>query len=255
MPDKPYKVPVVGIEYNQFVGSLGPYGNENPMNAELHVKYGVRNDCYYDWTIELVTHEGDLDTFRATRERPVRYVMESIGIQGSSVVKRVRTGPAPDDFEASVVRRLRAGDGPLVDTSYDFYLKQLVEQWDQRHEARDPHAIATFGFASKDRDPEFRNGTYSWVRNTVVCIDDDPGEDSLTERMGNYFPDGGTVAVHCRDVGRMKFLEVRGGSRISSSGVGAGDDESFTATGDVSMGMMVDTVYLGDDWIDDAYLS
>lgn len=51
---RPYKVPAAGMEYNEFVGSLGPYGNGNPVNTELHVRYGVRAGKYFDWTIELI---------------------------------------------------------------------------------------------------------------------------------------------------------------------------------------------------------
>ncbi|MGB3676214.1 MAG: hypothetical protein WA988_17415, partial [Candidatus Nanopelagicales bacterium] len=213
----PYKVPAVGIEYNEFVGSLGPYGNGNPVNTELHVRYGVRNGRYYDWTIELVARDGDVDTFRATQEHPVRYVMESVGVEASDVVRRVRTGPGVDDVETTVVKRLTAGDGALVDGGYDYNLKQLADQWDQRHETRDPHTIATFGFAQKNRDAEFRDSEYPWVRNTVVCIDTDPSEDTVVERLATYFPDGGTLAVHCRGVSRMKFLKAGARSEVSGS--------------------------------------
>lgn len=117
---KPYEVPTVGMEYNEFAGSLGPYGNGNPVNTELHVRYGVRGGKYYDWTIELIAREGDVDSFRATGERPVRYVMDSFSVEQGAVVHRVRTGPGPDDFETSVVRQLYVGDGDLVDSGYTF---------------------------------------------------------------------------------------------------------------------------------------
>lgn len=250
----PYRAPTVGIEYNEFVGSLGPYGNGNLVNTELHVRYGVRNGRYFDWAIELVARDGDVDTFRATGVRPDRSVMESVGVVGGAVVRRVRTRPGPEDFETSVVRQLFAGDGGVVDAGYDFNLKQLADQWDQRHEVRGPHAVATFGFARHNRDIGFRDGTYPWVRNTVVCIDDDPGEDTVVERLKAYFPAGGTVAVHCRDLGRMKFLKVGAGSEGRDDAQDDGNNDPLTATGYVSMGMMVDTIYRDEDWIDDTLL-
>ncbi|MGP3707029.1 MULTISPECIES: hypothetical protein [Mycobacteriales] len=92
------------------------------------------------------------------------------------------------------------------------------------------------------------------MRNTVTCIDDDPADDVVVERLQHYFPDGGTVAVHIRDAGRMKFLKVgRGADDERDSFVldGETDDEGpLQATGYTSMGMMVDAVYCGDDWID-----
>ncbi|MCR8897599.1 hypothetical protein NWF34_11640 [Gordonia sp. GONU] len=253
---KPYAVPVAGIEHNEFVGSLGPYGNGNPVNTELHVRYGVRGGRYYDWTIELIAREGDVDSFRATGEHPVRYVMDSFSVEPGAVVHRVRTGPGPDDFETTVVRRLYAGDGAVVDSGYDFFLKQLADQWDARHETRAPRAVATFGFAQHNRDAEFRDVKYPWVRNTVVCIDDDPADDVVGERVKHYFPDGGTVAVHCRSDSRMKFLKIDAGATPDgSSNSTDGDLGPMTATGYTSMGMMVDAIYRGGEWIDDELLS
>ena len=186
---RPYTVPAAGMEYNEFVGSLGPYGNGNPVNTELHVRYGFRGGRYYDWTIEVVAREGDVDSFRASGERPVRYVMDSFAVEPGAVVHRVRTGPGPDDFETTVARKLYAGDGAVVDSGYDFFMQQLAEAWDERHETRDPRTVATFGFASRNREPEFRDGTYSWVRSTVVCIDDDSADDVVVERLKHYFPE------------------------------------------------------------------
>jgi len=252
---KPYEVPTAGIEYNEFVGSLGPYGNGNPVNTELHVRYGIRGGHYYDWAIKLIARKGDVDSLRTTGERPVRYVMDAFSIEQGAVVHRVRTGPSPEDFETTVVRRLFAGDGPVVDAGYNFFLGQLAKQWDARHETRDPHAVATFGFAQHNRDAEFREVKYPWVRNTVACIDDDPADDVVTERMKHYFPDGGTVAVHCRSDGRMKFLKVGAGAAPDgSSDSTTVDEETMTATGHTSMGMMVDAIYCADDWIDDELL-
>ncbi|WP_440711957.1 hypothetical protein [Gordonia sp. FQ] len=254
---KPYKVPSTGMEYNEFAGSLGPYGNGNPINTELHVRYGVRGGRYYDWTIEVVGREGDVDSFRETGERPVRYVMDSFSVEDGAVVHRVRTGGGPDDFETTVARKLYAGDGALVDTGYDFFLKQLADTWEQRHEVRDPRTVATFGFAAQNRNPEFRDGDHSWVRNTIVCIDDDSADDVVVERLKHYFPDGGTVGVHLRSASRMKFLKVGRGVDAEENSFELDDDEagSLKATGYASMGMMVDTIYRGDDWIDDTFMS
>ncbi|MCS3879711.1 hypothetical protein M2359_003340 [Gordonia amarae] len=255
---KPYKVPTAGMEYNEFAGSLGPYGNDNSVNTELHVRYGVRGGKYYDWTIELVAREGDVDSFRATGEPPVRYVMDSFSVEPGAVVNRVRTGPGPDDVETSVVRQLYAGDGDLVDSGYDYFMKQLANQWDARHVTRDPRTVATFGFAQHNRKAEFRDVEYPWVRNTVTCIDDDPADDVVVERLKHYFPDGGTVAVHIRDAGRMKFLKVGRGADVEQDSFVSdgepGDEGPLQATGFTSMGMMADAIYRGDDWIDDAFL-
>ena len=260
MSANPYKVPEAGIEYNEFVGPLGPYGNGNPVNTELHVRYGVRGGRYYDWTINLVAREGDINSFRATHEHPVRYVMESVGIEGSAVVKRVRTGPGADDFEVTVVKELSAGDGELVDYGYNETMKELSELWDSRHEIRDPHTIATFGFAAANRDPEFRDGSHDWVRDTVVCIDDDQADDVIVERLKHYFFNSGTVAVHCRSASRLRFLKVGGDVEPGSANIdrddndeGSDDREPLTATGFATMGMLVDTIGLDDDWIDDTF--
>ncbi|UZF54067.1 hypothetical protein LH935_14975 [Gordonia polyisoprenivorans] len=256
---KPYRVPSTGMEYNEFARSLGPYGNGNPINTELHVRYGVRGGRYYDWTIEVVGREGDVDSFRETGERPERWVMESFSVEDGAVVRRMRTGPDPDDFEVDVVRKLYSGDGAMVDEGYDSFMKQLADQWQKRHEVRDPRTVATFGFAQHNRDAGFRDGEYAWVRNTIVCVDDDSADDVVVERLKRYFPDGGTVAVHMRSAGRMKFLKVGRGADAATDSFELDDkddeDGSLKATGYASMGMMVDAIYRGDDWIDDAFLS
>lgn len=170
------------------------------------------------------------------------------------MVHRVRTGLGTNKFETSLVRRLYAGDGNVVDSGYDYFMKQFADQWDERHETRDPRAVATFGFARHNRDPQFRNGIYSWVRSTMVCIDDDPADDVIVERVKHYFPEGASVAVHCREASRMKFSKVGAGS-VPDDSVDVVDGALTTATGYTSMGMMVDTIYRGDDWIDDAHPS
>lgn len=72
----------------------------------------------------------------------------------------------------------------------------------------DPHTIATFAFAQMRRDPAF-GSRFSWVRNTVVCVESDLVDDVLTGQMVQYFKEtGGTIACYFPHDQRFMFVYV-----------------------------------------------
>lgn len=115
----------------------------------------------------------------------------------------------------------------------------------------------TFGFASKNRDPDFRHGTYSWVRNTLIALDVDEAEEVIVDRGGTYFRDRPSTAGVLLPDGVMKFIKVEPGTLQSGQAPSSarpdddgGADAPIRATGTVTMGMLVDSIYSG-NWTDD----
>jgi hypothetical protein len=80
----------------------------------------------------------------------------------------------------------------------------------------DPHTVATFAFAQIRRDPNFGR-RFSWVRNTVVCVESDLVDDVLNGQMAHYFGDQvATIACYYPDEKRFMFAQV--GERVRPKG-------------------------------------
>lgn len=241
------------MKYNEYVGSLGAFYAGGKPDAELHVRYGERNGCYYDWSIELVLRLGDVTDFRATHERCRRVVLEAMRVEDSAIVHVVRSDNDVEDSKPhmEVLAELSAGDGPYVDQWFDHSMRLLSEQWAQRAGQPSPHAIATFGFASENRKPKFRHGEYDWVRNTLVCLSSDVADDAIAERLATYFSERATVASFDEASRRMRFITVDPGKGIETNPQRTCvEDGTMRASGDVTIGMLVDTIYADDDWMD-----
>lgn len=71
----------------------------------------------------------------------------------------------------------------------------------------DPHTTATFAFAALQREPEFRKA-FSWLHNTIVCIESDTMAEVVNDRMTRLFPDGGSIACYFPDRRRMYFAQA-----------------------------------------------
>jgi hypothetical protein len=249
---EPY-LPRKGLEYNSFVGELRP-PNVRAF-TELHVRYGVHNGRYLDWSITLRARLGDVDEFRDSLKTLERRTLIVVEVANSTIRRSVydpyNPGKAP---ETTVLLRLHAGDGARVDAEYDRQLRGLSVSWAQKHGAAfgappHRHTVATFGFASKNRDPEFRDGDLSWVRNTLVCLEDDLADAVLTERAAHYFPMSGSTVGVLRASGCMQFIVVDHKGKMSPEQAAlakaddAPDESTSRATGDATMGLLVDSVY------------
>lgn len=257
MASDKYKAPQ-SLEYNEFIGELRP-PNDRTF-TELHIRYGVRKYLYLDWSITLRARRGDVEEFMALRAPLERRILEVVEVADSAIVRRVFNPAEPDEPPISVVlMRLYPGDGLKVDAQYDIQLRGLREAWMQKHgpgAVNDRHNEAMFNFASQDRDPEFRNGDLSWVRNTFVSLSTDLVENVVTERGGFYFPDTRSTAGVLRSSGRMQFITIDPGSTVGADEAGlppggSSKDRPIIAGSNVTMGSLVDRIYPGpmpEDW-------
>lgn len=244
--------PPDGLDYNEFVGELRP--SSDRAFTELHVRYGVRNALYVDWSITLRARLGGVEEFKESKEQLERRTLEVVDVSDSAIRRHVfdpySPGSAP---QTTVLTVLKPGDDHKVDAAYDEQMRGLSIGWAQKHGGlgapADPHTSTTFAFASKNRDPEFRNGTYSWVRNTLISLSTDPSEAVVVERSGWYFPESPSTAGVLMPDGVMKFIHITPGGKVDKAADPPSDDGPMKATGDVTMGMLVDSIYAG-DWTD-----
>ncbi|MFI5783132.1 hypothetical protein [Nocardia sp. NPDC051570] len=256
---KPYKPPF-GVEYNEFVGELGPA--KAGTHTELHVRYGVRDEKYVDWSITLLARLGGLEDFKRTKKHLERRKLQRIDVSNSAIRHHkfdpLNPGRPP---ETTVAVPLTAGNYELVDQQYGTRLNELYRMWVAPRLGLDgsvePHTFATFGFVEKNREPEFQDGIYSWVRNTVVSIDSDEPDDVIVERAASYFPGRpSTTAVWLPSSGRMKFMKIDPGQQPeeAEAALSSADDDSadtpLRVSGTQTMGMLVEYVNRGDSWID-----
>lgn len=245
------------LAFNEFVGELGPPNNR--AHTELHVRYGERDGLYLDWSISLSVRLGNVDDFREARELLERRELERVDVSRSAIRHQVFDPDHPGrQPRAEVILPLRAGDQLAVDAQYDIQMRALSRSWANKHGAgpADPHTKVTFGFASKNRDPDFRHGTYSWVRNTLIALDVDEAEEVIVDRGGTYFRDRPSTAGVLLPDGVMRFIKVEPGTPQSGQAPSSArpDDEGgangpIRATGTVTMGMLVDSIYSG-NWTD-----
>jgi hypothetical protein len=129
-------------------------------------------------------------------------------------------------------------------------------RWQEDHpeivDVVDPHNTAIMGFLAEDRDVNFRDGeSFGWVRNTVVAIDTDLADMMISDRAYHYFPTSPSTAGVLLPDGVMKFIWTSQAQKVPPEERGAaGDDDSLdgpmTARGDVTMGMIVTSIYAGD---------
>lgn len=89
------------------------------------------------------------------------------------------------------------------------------------------------------------------MRNTLICLEDDPADAVLSERSVYYFPTVKTAQAVLRSTGRMQFITANPGGTLTREEAqatrdDASDDGVAAATGETTMGMLVDSIYAGD---------
>ena len=150
---------------------------------------------------------------------------------------------------------LQAGDAATLDLQYQIQMKELTQSWIQkRGPAANPHTQAKFAFVSTKHHPEFQAGaTFSWVHNTLIALSTDLAETVIVERTGWYFPTTQSTAGVMMPDGLMKFIKIEPGGKLALDAVAdvladASEDGPIRATGDVSMGMLVESIYAAKGW-------
>jgi hypothetical protein len=249
--------PPQSLEYNEFVGELRP-PNDRAF-TELHVRYGVRKNLYLDWSITLRARLGDIEEYLADSSTSLeRRTLEIVEVADSAIVRRTFNPYEPQEPPTTtVVMPLYPGDGLKVDAQYDIQMRGLSVTWAEKHGMpAHRHTMAMFGFTSKNRDPEFRDGDYSWVRNTLVCLSTDLSDSVITERSSFYFPETPSTAGVFMPNDRMKFIKIAPGGKLEPGQATAAKadtsvDGPIKAMGGatMTMGMLVDSIYAG-DWTD-----
>ena len=165
-----------------------------------------RNNLYLDWSITLRARLGDVEEFGDSKDQLERRPLVITDVSESAIRRHVFDPYQPDKPpQTTVLVELQAGDDHRVDSEYDIQMRGLSISWAQKHgaAAEHPHTRATFGFAAKNRDPEFRNGDLSWVRNTLISLSTDLVDKVISERGGFYFPQTRSTAAVLRTSGRM----------------------------------------------------
>jgi hypothetical protein len=248
-----YRVPD-GTVYDEFVGELRP-PNDRAF-TELHVRYGVKNNQYVDWSLTLRGRLGGVEEFRDSPDGPLeRRTLEVVDVSASAIRRHVYNPHEPEEPPmTAVVLPLHAGDYAQVDQQYMLQLNGLAQGWARRHgaaAASSRHNTALWGFVQENRRPAMRTGDLSWVRNTLICVEDDLADAVLSERSGYYFPTVRSAQGVLRSTGRMQFIIATPGGRRTPEEVQAVHDAAFdggnpTATGQLTMGMLVDSIYAGD---------
>lgn len=247
-----YRVPA-GTVYDEFVGELRPANNR--AFTELHVRYGVQNGLYVDWSLTLKARRGVHEEFRESSKGPLeRRKLEVVDVSASAIRRHVYNPYEPDEPPRTmIVAPLHADDYAKVDHEYMVQMNLLAAGWARKQgaTAHNLHNTALWGFVSQNRQPSIRVGGLSWVRNTLICVEDDPADAVLSERSAYYFPAMTTAQAVLRSTGRMQFIIANPGRKRTQEGLdaardGTDDDNVTAAMGGTSMGMLVDSVYAGD---------
>ncbi|MGY4647662.1 hypothetical protein [Mycobacterium sp. URHB0021] len=246
--------PPRALEYNEFVGEFRP-PNDRAF-TELHVRYGVRDDRYLDWSITLNERLGDIEELRAGTAPLQRRTLEVVDVSDSAIRRHV-FDPNRRSQPPHVTRlvELRAGDHHRVNYEYQNQMNGVCMSFQQKHpeivEVEDRHNTATAGFMAKDRDVQFREGDFGWVRNTVTSIDTDLAEMVFVDRAYYYFPTSPSTAAVLLPDGEMKFIIAGPGTKPTlDEAEDDPEDGPMKARGDVTMGMLVQSIYAG-DWTND----
>jgi hypothetical protein len=247
-----YRVPD-GIVYDEFVGELRPASGR--AFTELHVRYRVWNGLYVDWSLTLQARFGGLEEFRDSPGAPLeRRKIEVVDVSASAIRRHTYNPDEPEEPpQTAVIVPLHAGDHARVDHEYMVQLNELARSWSQKHgvASGDRRNTAVWRFVEENRRPAIRTGDVSWVRNTLICVEDDPADAVLSERAGYYFPNVKNAQGVLRSTGRMQFITAAPGGRLTAEEAqvardNASHDGVAAATGDVTMGMLVDSIYSGD---------
>lgn len=106
----------------------------------------------------------------------------------------------------------------------------------------DSHTLATFAFASLQRDPSFR-ARFPKLRNVFVCVESDAMEDVQREAT-EHFPEGGEIACYFPDQQRIMFVRHAGRGKFT------GASEVLQSSPGQTIGMVVDMLTKSPDWID-----
>ncbi|MFD4439294.1 hypothetical protein ACFWPK_05890 [Nocardia sp. NPDC058519] len=246
-PEQPRRYrPPLGIEYDEFVGELGPALGDTV--TELYVRYGVRDDLYVDWSIELNTRRGSLIDYMAEGKPLARQSRAKVWVANSQI-RHVTFGQRGQAVTENVIP-LEAGDESVVDEQYDRHLASLERAWLADH-GPDLHTTAMFGYANLNRNPHFRNSEYPWLHNTLVAIDSDVVEEIVVERGGAYFGEKDrTAEVWMPAIERMKFFKADPGE-VSEGNVQDTDPADRHAALQTTMGMVAAMVNRSEDWPDD----
>ncbi|QVI30121.1 hypothetical protein MN2019_12975 [Mycolicibacterium neoaurum] len=253
-----YKPPQ-SLAYNEFVGELRP--SDGSALTELHVRYGVRNNLYLDWVITLRVRIGDVQDLTVRNEPLERRMLEVVEVADSAIVRRTFDPAHPEKPPVSVVLMpLHPGDGLRVDAEYDSTMGYIRAAWNRKHgrpALNDRHNEALFNFAAQDRDPNFRNGDLSWVRNTLVSLSTDMADAVISDRGAFYFSETVGTAGVLRSNGRMQFVRMEQGRRDSADSqrelpqTDSSPSANRISGSNVTMGSLVDRVYPGpmpEDW-------
>jgi hypothetical protein len=207
--------PPKGLEYNEFVGELRPPNNRT--FTELHVRYGVQDNLYLDWSITLNARRGDIEEFRDSGDQLDRRTLEIIEVSDSAIRRHTFDPRAPEQPpQTTVLVQLQSGDEQKVDATYAATLRDLRSGWIQKHgpaAASDRHNVAIFDFASTNRDPDFRNGNLPGARNTLISLSTDLVDTVVTERGGFYFPQTPSTAGQVCPAGSGQRSVARGRRR------------------------------------------
>ncbi|MGW5575202.1 hypothetical protein ACWEVD_28710 [Nocardia thailandica] len=235
----------LGLRYNEFVGELGPA--DDGFTTELHVRYGERDGLYLDWSITISMRKGSLAEYMASdSHRMERRPTRRFEVAGTSIREITYHPVLPP--EVRVLRTLEAGDEAVVDQGYDEILTQLSQSWNNRFPDPDPHTVATFGFASNNRHPEFRDSR-PYLTNTVVSIDPDVVEEVWIERGNAYFGNKlRSAAVWMPDRSEWRYLF---GEEPDTTAPSRGSDDSNPISVhaiQVTMGMLADVINHDTQW-------
>ncbi|MCA2249017.1 hypothetical protein JF729_14625 [Mycobacterium intracellulare] len=254
----PYRPPKIGIEYNEFVGELRPPTDRT--FTEVHVRYGKRNGRYLDWSITLRARKGDVEEFRESKDQLERRTLEIVEVSESAIRRHVFDPYSPDQPpQTTVIAPLLAGDGAIVDQQFEIQWNGLCQSWIQKHgSATDElHNQATMWFATTKGRPDFQpGGTFDWVHNTLVCVSTDMADAVIAERAGYYFSSRTSTAGVLMPDGVTKFINIEPGGKVTPDQVAnllgsASEDGPMAAAGDVTMGMLVESIYaVTGDWTD-----
>ena len=124
-----------GTVYDEFVGELRPPSDR--AFTELHVRYGVKNGQYVDWSLTLQVRLGGLEEFRDSPGGPLeRRKLEVVDVSVSAIRRHVYNPYEPGEPpHTTVVVPLHAGDHARVDHEYMVQMNGLAKSWAQKHGA------------------------------------------------------------------------------------------------------------------------
>ncbi|QFS93547.1 hypothetical protein FIV07_22540 [Mycobacterium sp. THAF192] len=247
--------PPKALEYDEFVGELRLSGEDNA--TELHIRYGEKDDRYLDWSLTLNVRLGGLAEIRSGSGPLERRTIEIVDVSDSGIRRHVFDPQNPDHAPRTTrLVELRGDSHDRVNHEYQNQINAMSQRLEQQYpevvNTADRHNTATIGFVAKNRQFEFRHGkSFGWVRNTVLSIDSDLADVVISDRAYYYFPTSPSTAGVLLPDGVMKFIQTSAAQPVPpEERVPAVDNDSqvgpMTARGDVTMGMLIASIYAGD---------